>query len=369
MIRVLRNTENPEKSGGAGGIPGTVQADGNRRGILTGIANVIKLTHLTEKDRVLIITDRKTEGLARMLEKDVQKRWPEGIKLILMEEYGSRPMTALPEKMLEEIKSFRPTLSYFIGTGLEGELGFRKPMREALMQLGARHAHMIGFDESIAGGEAMCADYDKIYEITHKVHEIVKDAKKIRVTHANGTDITVDLDPEKRSWKISDGVIDKQGMFHNLPDGEVFTAPMSVNGFYATNSLGDHFSARHGILKQPLTVRIENNRAVGISCKDPVIEAEVAEYLGLNGHRRENADMVGEFAIGTNIFITYLIGNMLSDEKAVGVHIAFGSAYPETFRQGKPWDVYGNQHCDMVLQGCTVQVDGRTIMEDGKFII
>ena len=44
-------------------------------------------------------------------------------------------------------------------------------------------------------------------------------------------------------------------------------------------------------------------------------------------HTDENSDRVGEFAIGTNIAIRDVIGNILQDEKIPGVHIAFGNPY------------------------------------------
>ena len=43
----------------------------------------------------------------------------------------------------------------------------------------------------------------------------------------------------------------------------------------------------------------------------------------------ENSDRVGEFAIGTNIACTHIIGHILQDEKIPGVHIAFGHPYAE----------------------------------------
>jgi len=44
-------------------------------------------------------------------------------------------------------------------------------------------------------------------------------------------------------------------------------------------------------------------------------------------HKDENSDRVGEFAIGTNIELKDVIGEILQDEKYPGVHIAFGNPY------------------------------------------
>ena len=85
----------------------------------------------------------------------------------------------------------------------------------------------------------------------------------------------------------------------------------------------------------------------------------------------ENAPVVaptnrfGEFAIGTNVGLTQLIGNLLQDEKFPGVHLALGSPYPD--KTGAEWD--SKAHNDGILRNPTIAVDGRVIMKDGKFTI
>jgi aminopeptidase len=53
---------------------------------------------------------------------------------------------------------------------------------------------------------------------------------------------------------------------------------------------------------------------------------------------------VGEFAIGTNIGVRDVIGNILQDEKIPGVHIAFGNPYGA--HTGADW--YSATHIDVV---------------------
>ncbi|MBN1283312.1 MAG: aminopeptidase, partial [Proteobacteria bacterium] len=74
---------------------------------------------------------------------------------------------------------------------------------------------------------------------------------------------------------------------------------------------------------------------------------------------------VGEFAIGTNVALTKLIGNLLQDEKFPGVHVALGSPYPD--KTGASWE--SKAHNDGVMRDPTVVVDGSTIMERGRFTI
>jgi len=57
-----------------------------------------------------------------------------------------------------------------------------------------------------------------------------------------------------------------------------------------------------------------------------------------------NSDRVGEFAIGTNIDLKDVIGEILQDEKYPGVHIAFGNPYGA--HTGAEWD--SSTHIDVV---------------------
>ena len=74
---------------------------------------------------------------------------------------------------------------------------------------------------------------------------------------------------------------------------------------------------------------------------------------------------MGEFAIGTNIGLDRLVGNLLQDEESPGVHISIGHGYTE--RTGSGWQ--SEAHCHTVIQNTTIVADGRAIMEDGVFRI
>jgi leucyl aminopeptidase (aminopeptidase T) len=78
---------------------------------------------------------------------------------------------------------------------------------------------------------------------------------------------------------------------------------------------------------------------------------------------------VGEFAIGTNLGIERVIGNILQDEKFPGIHIAFGNPYGE--HTGAPW--YSSTHIDVVGLGFNIWLESDSgeekIMENGRFLI
>tara|TARA_Y100000310_G_scaffold159627_1_gene159291 strand:- start:52952 stop:53278 length:327 start_codon:yes stop_codon:yes gene_type:complete len=79
----------------------------------------------------------------------------------------------------------------------------------------------------------------------------------------------------------------------------------------------------------------------------------------------ENSNKIGEFAIGTNIALKKIIGNLLQDEKFPGVHIAYGDPY--TAKTGAKWNI--KAHYDGVIRNTTIIIDSEKIMENGKYLI
>jgi len=320
---IVANTNVTENGGKQNISTKLINSEAKITGISTGTANMIKCAGITEKDKVVIITDRETLKVGEGI-KTAAEAAGATVQFIMMEDLGQRPLTFLPPEVEGKIRELNPTVSFLAATAQPGELGFRKPLIGMLVnEFHVRHVHMPTITNEVAGGEAMCANYDEVRRITHAVLDVVKTAKTIRVTTKMGTDLTAEFDHTGKNltWHAADGDLTKQGTFSNLPDGEDFTTPLNVNGKFVTTLLGDHFASKYGVLKNPVTIEIKDGYAVSVSCKNKELKAEILSYLK-NG---ENTDRVGEFAIGTNVNVTHFIGNMLADEKAAGVHIAFGT--------------------------------------------
>lgn len=359
--RVLRQRQ----ADTAGGFASPVSDTATRLNLAVGIANIVKCAGINSSDRVVIVTDRETLRVGNAL-KSAAEGTGAHVEFILMEDLGERPLTSLPLEIAKRIRASNPTISFFAAAMKEGELGFRAPLITMLTgEFNVRHVHMPGVTDAVVGGEAMCADYGEVRRITASVLNIVNNAQVISVSAPNGTDLRIFLDHrhEELGWYPDDGEVKQPGKFANLPGGEVFTSPLSVNGTFVTMLLGDYFAKKYGVMEHPVKITIRDSRMVSVSCEDKQIEAEVYSYL----KKGTNTDRVGEFAIGTNIGVTRFIGNMLADEKAAGIHIAFGD--PLGDETGAKWTVDPMQHCDMVVQGCTISVDGRKIMDNGHFTI
>jgi leucyl aminopeptidase (aminopeptidase T) len=223
-----------------------------------------------------------------------------------------------------------------------------------------RHAHMVNINRQIML-EGMRADFHAVDRISVKVIELVTKASAIKAKTAAGTDLHAQLNPEYK-WLKTSGLIspDKWG---NLPGGEVFTTPGEVNGTFVIDGVvGDYLCAKYGDLKDnPLTIRVKGNRVVEGFSENKELEQDFWNYT----HTDENSDRVGEFAIGTNIGLKDVIGNILQDEKFPGIHIAFGNPYGE--HTGAKW--YSSTHIDVVGRKFDIWVDEQQIMREGKFLI
>jgi len=164
-----------------------------------GAENAIRCMGVHEHDRVFILTDFEREGIARRVATAALTRHAD-VSVRFLEHYGERPLTTFPDTLRSELLQARPTVTYFIAIDKRGESPFRIPLLPFLAnELKTRHAHMIDIDEQVMT-EGMCADYDEVFTLTNKVHEIVRHAKTIHVTSAKGSDVTATFHPD---WKAN----------------------------------------------------------------------------------------------------------------------------------------------------------------------
>jgi aminopeptidase len=313
-------------------------------------------------EKVTLITDEATAPIAASLADELEAlgcTW----NAFVLEELAPRPLTAMPQQVLADMES--SDVSIFAVRVQQNELHSRRQMTDIVNRRRMRHAHMVNITPEIMTA-GMRADFNRVDRLSQKVLDRVRSAVAVRATTAAGTDIRADLDPNYK-WLKTSGIIsrDKWG---NLPGGEVFTAPREVNGTFVVDGVvGDYLCARFGLLGQtPLTIHIANNRIVSCESENAQLRDEFWEYT----HRDENSDRVGEFAIGTNIGVTRVIGNILQDEKFPGIHIAFGDPYGE--HTGAKWT--STTHIDVVGLGFNiwlVAADGteQQIMREGSFLI
>ena len=270
-------------------------------------------------EKVTVITDEATKEIAASMVRELEavgapyRAW-------VLEDLAPRPLGDLPREIVEDLETSQ--VSIFAVQAQANELRSRMQMTDVVNRRKIRHAHMVNINRQIML-EGMRADFLKVDRISVKVVEMVRKAKQVRAKTPAGTDLVADLNPNYR-WVKTSGIIspDKWG---NLPGGEVFTTPGEVNGTFVIDGVvGDWLCAKFGSLREnPLTIRVKGNRVVEAHSSNRDLESDFWSYT----HTDENSDRVGEFAIGTNIELKDVIGQILQDEKYPGVHIAFGNPY------------------------------------------
>lgn len=147
----------------------------------------------------------------------------------------------------------------------------------------------------------------------------------------------------------------------NIPDGEVYTAPVrdSVNGTLAYNTPSEEC----GFTFENVRLEFKDGKIVKATANDT---KRINELLDTD----EGARYVGEFAFGINPFITKPMKETLFDEKIAGsIHFTPGNSYDDCFN--------GNRsaiHWDMVLiqtpecGGGEIWLDGKLVRKDGRFV-
>ncbi len=324
-----------------------------------GAENAIRCMGVTGQDRVFIITDYERESIARRVAVAVLAQHAD-VTVRFLEHYGERPLTFFPDDLRNDLLQTHPTVTYYIATAKPGEIAFRIPLLPFLVQeLKVRHGHMIGIDEDLMA-EGMCADYDEVFSLTNQVYDLVRHARTIHVTSAKGSDVTATFHKDWQ-WVPCHGRYHKQGTWGNLPEGEVFTAPATVDGVLVCDVLGDYFSHKYGVLQHPVVITVKQGYVTDVACEDAAVAKDVHDYL----FSVPNGNRAGEFAIGTLTSLKKLCGNLLQDEKMPGLHVAFGNPYPQF--TGADWDA--KIHVDVIPSCCTIEVDGCVIMRDGEFTI
>lgn len=151
------------------------------------------------------------------------------------------------------------------------------------------------------------------------------------------------------------------GGTHNIPDGEVFTAPVK-------NSVQGHVSFNAGTIYQGSAfdgVRLEFKNGKIVDAL-----ANHSEKLNKILDSDPGARFIGEFSIAFNPHVLHPMRDILFDEKISGsFHFTPGQAYEEADNGNRSqvhWDMVNVQRED--YGGGTIHFDGKLIRENGRFV-
>jgi aminopeptidase len=320
-------------------------------------AAVFTCLRIEPKEKVTLITDRETAPIAAAIAAELEANGC-GWNAFVLEDLSPRPLKDMPAAVLEDMET--SDVSIFAVQVQQNELRSRMQMTEVVNRRRMRHAHMVNITPQIMS-EGMRADFQLVDRLSQKVIEKVRRASYVRATTAAGTDIRAELNPSYK-WLKTSGLISRE-KWGNLPGGEIFTTPGELNGTFVVDGVvGDYLCFRYGLLdSNPLTIQIKGNRIVDCHSENRQLRDDFWAYT----HTDENSDRVGEFAIGTNLGVQHVIGNILQDEKFPGIHIAFGNPYGE--HTGAQWT--STTHIDVVGLRFNIWVEDEQIMRDGHFLV
>lgn len=195
-------------------------------------------------------------------------------------------------------------------------------------------------------------DYQKMSIAMDALVDIMEKTDKVRIT-AKDTDLTFSI----KGFKAV-----KCSGKHNIPDGEVFTAPEinSVNGVITYNTS----SIYQGYTFSNIRLEFEDGKIVKATAND-------TDRINKIFDTDTGARYIGEFAIGVNPYIENPMKDTLFDEKIKGsIHFTPGNTYAECDngnRSAIHWDLVLIQRPE--YGGGEIWFDDTLIRKDGIFVI
>jgi aminopeptidase len=326
------------------------------RELLPGATNGVETCLAVQPgERVALIADEASRDVAASLAQALDAAHASYTGLLL-EHFGPRPMRSAPAPILDALES--ADVGILCVTPQPGELGARMAIVGVVERRHIRYAHMVGVTPQIMQ-QGMRADYHMVDRLSDKLRERMLRADRLTVKTDAGTNFSGHFD-RRLDWVKTSGLINPR-YWSNLPAGEVFTTPASVDGtFVCDATAGDHFNAKYGDLQTtPMVLEIAGARLKHVSCARKDLEKEFWDYC----HTDENSDRVGELAFGTNLGLSEMIGVLLQDEKFPGVHLAFGDPYgSQTHANWK-----SRTHVDVLTRNCDVWIDSDQIIAKGRY--
>ena len=195
-------------------------------------------------------------------------------------------------------------------------------------------------------------DYSKMKDAMEPLKELMERTDKVHI-YGPYTDL---------SFSIKGMPAIKCAGWTNIPDGEIFTAPVkdSINGVITFNTP----SVFEGFRFENVRLEFKNGRIVNASANDTELLCSILD-------RDEGARSVGEFAFAVNPFVNFPLGDILFDEKICGsIHFAIGNCYKNCDNGNHSsihWDLISRQTPE--FGGGKILFDDVLIRKDGLFVL
>ncbi|WP_440766914.1 aminopeptidase [Natronorubrum sp. DTA7] len=203
--------------------------------------------------------------------------------------------------------------------------------------------------------DAILRDWEALAEEMGRMKDILDDGSDVRLV-SSGTDLTMQIEGRTAVNSAASVAYDS----HNLPSGEVFTAPYATEGEVTF----DVPMTLHGESVRNVRLEFDSGEVVDYDAEQG--EDVIAEILETDAGARR----LGELGIGMNRGIDRYTDNILFDEKMGDtIHLALGRAYDANLPDGES----GNDsavHVDMITdvsEDSRLEVDGTVVQRNGRF--
>ncbi len=224
------------------------------------------------------------------------------------------------------------------------------PTRALAQQAGMAYAE---YQEFVYN--AVLRDWETLADEMETLKQVLDAGSEVRI-ETPGTDLRMSIENRTAVNSAASVAYDS----HNLPSGEVFTAPFDTTGHVTF----DVPATVDGTRVSDVRVTFTDGEVTDVAAETG--ESVIRELLDTDAGARR----LGELGIGMNRGIDRFTDNILFDEKMGDtVHLAVGRAYDACLPDGKS----GNDsavHQDLIADMSTdsrLLVDGEVVQRNGRF--
>ncbi len=231
--------------------------------------------------------------------------------------------------------------------------------RIAACEIGARFLSLPEYSIELLQDRCLLTDYRGVSDRVRKTADLFTRGNLIHVTTSLGTNLEISI--SDRVGNYCPGFVEKAGDLGSPPDIEANVSPLEdgSNGILVVD--GSIPYPGFGLLKSPVTLKIEDGLIVDISSDNLELVGRLETLFRMQDPKKTK--ILAELGIGFNDN-AQLQGIMLTDEGAAGTaHCGFGS---NSTVGGKNVVSF---HLDFIFRAPTISVDGTKLLEQGRFVL
>jgi 2,5-dihydroxypyridine 5,6-dioxygenase len=225
----------------------------------------------------------------------------------------------------------------------------------AALGAGCRSCNLRGFQDGMLESPGVTTDYEVVKQNALAVDALLEQARTVRFTTAEGSDLTMQLCGRK--GKAQTGFANEPGKFSGLPDGESTVAPLE--GTTQGRIVNPYIIDKIGQVDEPFRMEIKDGLIVNVEGG-----TQAAKLRALFEKSDPNARRIAsQFALGMNPDCRIIADTKEVSKKLGTLHVAMG----DNISLGGA--IQSGLHIDIVILNPTVWLDEKKILENGKLFI